>query len=116
MAQTRAQTPQSSVPKWLARWSAIGWRLLIIAAALIVVGWIFERFRLMTRGEQIQALAKLATTIILTTGSAGGATTKLTTAGSELGAVSIPALSLAADGTPAEQNQSTPPADLSITS
>ena len=46
MAETRAQTPQSTVPKWLARWSAVGWRLLIIAAALVVVGWLFERFRL----------------------------------------------------------------------
>lgn len=55
----------------------------------------FERLRLMTRGEQIQALAKLATTVILTTETAGGTATKLT-AGP--GPLSVPVLSLAADG------------------
>ncbi len=46
MAETRAQTPQSSVPQWLARWAAVAWRLLLIAAALVVLGWIFTKFRL----------------------------------------------------------------------
>jgi putative heme transporter len=46
VAQTRAPTPQSSVPQWLARWAAVCWRLLIIAAALVVIGWIFTRLRL----------------------------------------------------------------------
>ncbi|HWC38860.1 MAG TPA: AI-2E family transporter, partial [Acidimicrobiales bacterium] len=46
MAETRAQTPQSSVPQWLVRWSAVAWRLLIIAAALVVIGWIFTKLRL----------------------------------------------------------------------
>lgn len=59
----------------------------------------FERFRLMTRGEQIQALAKLVTTLVLSTETAGGTTTRLTTAADELGAVSVPVMTLAEDGT-----------------
>jgi predicted PurR-regulated permease PerM len=41
-----AQTSQASVPKWLLRWSAVCWRLLIIAAGLVVVGYLFTRLRL----------------------------------------------------------------------
>jgi predicted PurR-regulated permease PerM len=41
-----AQTPESTVPKWLMRWSAVCWRLLIIGAGLVVVGYLFTRLRL----------------------------------------------------------------------
>jgi putative heme transporter len=41
-----AETSQSSVPRWLVRWSAVCWRMLIIAAALVVVGYVFTRLRL----------------------------------------------------------------------
>jgi predicted PurR-regulated permease PerM len=41
-----ADTTQSSVPNWLIRWSAVCWRLLIIAAGLVAVGYVFERVRL----------------------------------------------------------------------
>ncbi len=46
MAETRAETPQSSVPRWLVRWAAVCWRLLIVAAALLVIGYLFTRLRL----------------------------------------------------------------------
>ena len=46
MAQTRAETPQSNVPRWLTRWAAVCWRLLIIAAALVVLGYVFTKLRL----------------------------------------------------------------------
>ena len=41
-----AETSESTVPKWLIRWSAVAWRLLIIAAGLVVVGYLFTRLRL----------------------------------------------------------------------
>ena len=41
-----AETTESSVPRWLVRWSAVCWRLLIMAAALVVVGYVFTRLRL----------------------------------------------------------------------
>lgn len=41
-----AETSESSVPKWLVRWSAVAWRLLIMAAALVVVGYVFTKLRL----------------------------------------------------------------------
>jgi len=45
-AETSAETPQSNVPRWLVRWAAVAWRLLIIAAALVVIGYVFTRLRL----------------------------------------------------------------------
>ncbi|WP_224370340.1 Tox-REase-5 domain-containing protein [Hyalangium versicolor] len=57
-----------------------------------------ERFRFMTRGEQIQSLAKLSTTLLSTFGAAGGTTRTVAGVGRGLESVSVPALSLAADG------------------
>jgi len=56
-----------------------------------------ERFRYMTRGERIQAVAKLTTTLLATWGAAGGTTRTLTGA---LGAAEalVPVLSLSAEG------------------
>jgi hypothetical protein len=58
-----------------------------------------ERFRLMTRGEQIKALSKLSTTLLSTYGAAGGTTRSVMAAGRGMEAVSVPALSLTAEGT-----------------
>jgi hypothetical protein len=57
-----------------------------------------ERFRLMTRGEQLQALSRLATSLLATHGAAVGTTRHLTALGRGLEAVSVPALSLSAEG------------------
>ena len=57
-----------------------------------------ERFQLMTRGEQIRALAKLTTTLLSTYGAAGGTTRTVAATGRGLEAVSVPALTLTADG------------------
>ncbi len=56
-----------------------------------------ERFRYMTRGEQVKALSKLATTLIVTCGAVGGTTRTLTAAmgGAE---ATVPVLSLSAEG------------------
>jgi hypothetical protein len=58
-----------------------------------------ERLRYMTRGEQIQAVSKLVTTLVGTYGTA--AVTTRTVAGAIRGAeaLSVPALSLSAEGT-----------------
>jgi hypothetical protein len=56
-----------------------------------------ERFKYMTRGEQVKALSKLATTLIVTCGAAGGTTRTLTAAlgGAE---ATVPVLSLTVEG------------------
>jgi hypothetical protein len=56
-----------------------------------------ERLRYMTRGEQVKAISKLATTLIVTYGAAGGTTRTLTAAmgGAE---ATVPVLSLTAEG------------------
>jgi len=56
-----------------------------------------ERFRYMTRGEQVKAVSKLATNLILTVGTAGGTTSTLTRAVGGLEAT-VPVLSLSAEG------------------
>ncbi|NTX01805.1 hypothetical protein HUA75_08535 [Myxococcus sp. CA040A] len=55
-----------------------------------------ERFRYMTRGEQIQAVSKLATNLIATWGTVSSATRTLE--GASLAAVEMPTLSLSAQG------------------
>ncbi|XXF76745.1 Tox-REase-5 domain-containing protein [Myxococcaceae bacterium GXIMD 01537] len=57
----------------------------------------FERFRSMTRGEQVKAIAELATNLLVTTGSATATTRTVTKvlAGAE---ASVPVLSLSAQG------------------
>ena len=56
-----------------------------------------ERFRYMTRGEQVKAVSKLATNLILTLGTAGGTASTLTRTLGGL-EVTMPVLSLSADG------------------
>ena len=57
----------------------------------------FERFRYMTRGEQVQAVAELATNLLVTTGTATATTRTITgaLAGAE---ATVPVLSLTAQG------------------
>ncbi|HEX8823260.1 MAG TPA: hypothetical protein VF794_25245, partial [Archangium sp.] len=56
-----------------------------------------ERFRYMTRGEQVKAVSKLATNLILTLGTAGGTASTLTRTLGGL-EVTMPVLSLSAEG------------------
>ncbi|QRK13558.1 hypothetical protein JQX13_10775 [Archangium violaceum] len=56
-----------------------------------------ERFRYMTRGEQVKATSKLLTHLIVTFGTAGGTTSTLTRALGGLEAT-VPVLSLSAEG------------------
>jgi hypothetical protein len=57
-----------------------------------------ERFRLMTRGEQIEALSKLTTTLYSMRGVAVNSTRAVATAGRGMESLSVPALSLTAEG------------------
>ncbi len=57
-----------------------------------------ERFRLMTRGEQIKALSKLTLTLLSTYRVAAGSTRTLMAAGKGMEAISVPALSVTAEG------------------
>jgi predicted small secreted protein len=68
----------------------------------------FERFRLMTRGEQVQALSKLTTTLLSTHGAAAGTTRTLASAGRALESASVSALVLSADGALAVARVSVP--------
>lgn len=56
-----------------------------------------ERFRYMTRGEQVQAVSKLVTNLIATWGTASSVTRTL--GGTAFATAEVPALALAADGT-----------------
>ncbi len=56
-----------------------------------------ERLRYMTRGEQVKALSKLTTSLLVTFGAAGGTTSTLTRAVTGAEAI-VPALSLSAEG------------------
>jgi hypothetical protein len=58
-----------------------------------------ERFKLMTRGEQVQALSKLTTSLLSTWGTAAGSTRTLAALGRGWEAASVPVLSLSARGT-----------------
>ncbi|WP_305849538.1 Tox-REase-5 domain-containing protein [Pyxidicoccus parkwayensis] len=57
----------------------------------------FERFRYMTRGEQVRAVAELATSLLVTTGTAS-ATTRTVTGALAGAEATVPALSLSAQG------------------
>ncbi|QRK09220.1 hypothetical protein JQX13_03415 [Archangium violaceum] len=57
-----------------------------------------EHFRLMTHGEQIRALSRLTVTVLATYGTAAGSTRALGTVGRGLERLSMPSLSLSADG------------------
>ncbi len=69
-----------------------------LAALLTSSPEYLERFRLMTRGEQLQALSKLATTLLSTWGAAAGTTRTVAAVGRGLEAASVPALTLTAEG------------------
>ncbi len=56
-----------------------------------------ERFRYMTRGEQVQVVSKLVTNLIVTWGTVSAATRSLE--GTALATAEVPALALSADGT-----------------
>ncbi|HZH15126.1 MAG TPA: HNH endonuclease signature motif containing protein [Archangium sp.] len=64
-----------------------------VAALIASSPGYLERLRYMTRGEQVKALSKLTTTLLVTWGAAGGATRMLE--GIE---ASVPVLSLSAEG------------------
>jgi hypothetical protein len=68
----------------------------------------FERFRLMTRGEQIQALSRLATSLLTTYGAAAGTTRTVASVGRGLEAASVPVLTLSAEGALAMQRVAVP--------
>ena len=67
----------------------------------------FERFRYMTRGEQVQATAELATNLLVTTGTTSATTRTMTgaLAGAE---ATVPVLSLSAQGTLAIERVAVP--------
>jgi hypothetical protein len=67
----------------------------------------FERFRYMTRGEQMRAVAELATSLLVTKGTASAATRTVT--GAMAGAeATVPVLSLSAQGTLAMERVAVP--------
>ncbi|ATB41528.1 hypothetical protein CYFUS_006994 [Cystobacter fuscus] len=68
-----------------------------VAALLASSPEYLARFRLMTRGEQVKALSKLTTNLLVTFGAAGGTSSTLTRtfAGAE---ALVPVLSLSAEG------------------
>ncbi|HLL52084.1 MAG TPA: Tox-REase-5 domain-containing protein [Myxococcaceae bacterium] len=57
----------------------------------------YERFRLMTRGEQIRALSRMTTSLLLTVGGAASTANRLGTAAQGFGPVALETVSLAAD-------------------
>jgi hypothetical protein len=68
-----------------------------VAALLASSPEYLERLRYMTRGEQVKALSKLMTNLVVTFGTAGGTTSTLTRALGGLEAT-VPVLSLSAEG------------------
>jgi hypothetical protein len=68
-----------------------------VAALLASAPEYRERLRYMTRGEQMKALSKLTTNLVVTFGTAGGTTSTLTRAVGGLEAT-VPVLSLSAEG------------------
>ncbi|QRN99257.1 hypothetical protein JRI60_09655 [Archangium violaceum] len=69
-----------------------------VAALILRSPEYLERFQLMTRGEQIRTLSRLTVTVLATYGTAAGTTRTVATAGRGLEFLSMPALSLSADG------------------
>jgi hypothetical protein len=69
-----------------------------VAALVLHSPEFIEHFRLMTRGERIRALSRLTVTVLATYGSAAGATRTLSSAGQSLEFLSVPAVSLSAEG------------------
>jgi hypothetical protein len=69
-----------------------------VAALLLHAPEYLEHFRLMTRGERIRTLSRLTITVLATYGAAAGTTRTLASMGGGLEALSVPALSLSAEG------------------
>ncbi|HEX8825898.1 MAG TPA: Tox-REase-5 domain-containing protein [Archangium sp.] len=69
-----------------------------VAALVLHSPEYLEHFHLMTRGEQIRTLSRLTVTVLATYGAAAGTTRTLSRAGRGLEFLSVPALSLSADG------------------
>jgi hypothetical protein len=69
-----------------------------VAALVLHSPEYLEHFRLMTRGEQIRTLSRLTVTVLATYGAAAGTTQTLAKVGQGLEFLSVPALSLSADG------------------
>ncbi len=70
-----------------------------VAALVLHSPEFLEHFRLMTRGEQIRVLSRLTVTVLATHGAAAGATRTLSSVGRGVEFLSVPALSLSAEGT-----------------
>jgi hypothetical protein len=70
-----------------------------VAALVLHSPEYLEHFRWMTRGEQIRALSRLTVTVLATYGSAAGTSRTIASMGQGLEVLSVPALSLSADGT-----------------
>jgi hypothetical protein len=69
-----------------------------VAALVLHSPEYLEHLELMTRGEQLRTLSRLTVTVLATYGAAAGTTRTLTTAGRGLEFLSMPAISLSADG------------------
>jgi hypothetical protein len=69
-----------------------------VAALVLHSPEFLARFRLMTRGEQIRTLSRLSVTVLATYGAAAGTTRTIASVGKGLEPLSLPALSLSADG------------------
>jgi hypothetical protein len=59
----------------------------------------WERYRALPHGEQVRQASRLLTHVLLTCGTAGAGSASIASAGTRLGQLSVPVLSLAADGT-----------------
>jgi hypothetical protein len=78
-----------------------------VAALIAASPGYFERFRHMTRGEQVQAVAELATNLLLATGTAT-ATTRTVTGALAGAEATVPVLSLSAQGVLAVERVAVP--------
>ncbi|MFP2907416.1 Tox-REase-5 domain-containing protein [Pyxidicoccus sp. 3LFB2] len=58
----------------------------------------WEQYRALPHGEQVRQASRLLTNVLLTCGTAGAGSARLAAAGSRLGQLSVPVLSLTADG------------------
>jgi hypothetical protein len=59
----------------------------------------WEHFRAMPHGAQVRAVSRLLTNVLITVGTAGAGSARIASAGSRLGRLGIPLLSLSAEGT-----------------
>ncbi|HZI12512.1 MAG TPA: Tox-REase-5 domain-containing protein [Myxococcus sp.] len=78
-----------------------------VAALIAASPEYFERFRYMTRGEQVQAVAELATNLLVATGTAT-ATTRTVTGALAGAEATVPVLSLSAQGALAVERVAVP--------